>query len=1005
MARSSPRYQRWFLFFSLLCGTAALGLATWGLLRVNPYVDLSLLLYEAAALLTFEPPRDPADESPHWALFWARTMVLLFALFGVVGILLELYRPFSDLALRFRFWAARALLLQEQAVVIGLGWVGGQLAKELRQKGRPVVGTALDEDSLAAVEARRRATLVIIGDSTDPLTRERSGLRHASEVFIATGDDARNVEIAGNLLADARAPRRRWLLGRWLDRLLHGEEEPRIGFRNAENPLRCYVHIGDPALLTTLRRHGLLKDRAGDVEVHFFSNREAAAGQLFLEGDEHLIDAKDEPATVGENPLERARGLALRPAYAPSPGEVLHLFVFGFGSTGQTVALHAARFAHFAGVKDGEAFRTRLTVIDAFGQPARSLERDCFLDRFPAFAPPDLSFDSPASRRTGKERVRGDREDGKRKASFFDYQEEGIARDGWAARPGRAGHEGFRMPRYVRLAYGPDAHGKLRDRIEEISDERPPDWRQADDDGKSRWVRPVEYAINAEFLTLTSDVESPAIVDAILARLTAEGPPVRGAAVLCFEEERESFHAALRLRRALAQAFPRFVNRDPSDARPVLPIYVYLPVEEGLVELIANQDGSSDEERLFPLNGFGRQAEVNTYAAITRRDVRRRARQIASTHDILSGRRREKHRDFAASNEESALHSRVKFAALGVRFAREPIDGSGSGSGERGQFPLLAGLVSQDVLRRHRRLEKQEARRRKPEVEKFQRGQALRRKEEREARKRQATGASLGSKDARYDDRIRFRPENPAPAPGNAVQPRGELTSPDFAADWPVFGDALSPELRQRLALLDRVYIPPLPPLPEQPSGRDETPEERAVREAIERRRKVIERFDADVREQAVAAISRFGEELQHANPDTDADVAAEMEHNRWMGERLTSGWRFGEKADFQRPTLVPWDDLTLESDLHYDRAHLPRLILEQGPSALPVRPGERREEEELFAYVSRRSSAAAETDTAPRAEAGVVLPVHGDDVPDPARSPADTAAEGASQGARAVES
>jgi hypothetical protein len=498
-----------------------------------------------------------------------------------------------------------------------------------------------------------------------------------------------------------------------------------------------------------------------------------------------------------------------------------------------------------------------------------------------------------------------------------------------------------------------------------------------DDEGRRRWVRPVEYAINAEFLTLTSAVESPGVVDAIIARLTTEEPRIRGAAVICFEEERESFHAALRIRRALAQRLTRSANRDPSDARPVLPIYVYLPVEEGLVELIANQDGSSDEERLFPLHTFGRQVEVNTYVEITRRDVRRRARQIASTHGVLSGRRDETHLDFAASNEESALHSRVKFAALGIRFSPHRIDGSGSDCGRRGTFPLLAGLMTEDVRGRHQRLESQEARRRKPEVEAFERAEALRRRQDREARRPQATETSSGPRGARYDDRIRFRPDAPAPAPVHADQQRGDPVSPDFGAHWPVFGDALPPELRQRLALLDRVYIPLLPSMPEQPAGRDEMPEERAAREAIERRRKVIENFDSYVRKQAVAAIARFCEELKRADPDADADVAAEMEHNRWMGERLTSGWCFGEKADFQRPTMVPWDDLTLEDDLHYDRAHLPRLILEQGPSALPAKPG-RRGREPLFAYVSKRTAGAGEADPVRRAKGSVALPVQG---------------------------
>jgi hypothetical protein len=63
-----------------------------------------------------------------------------------------------------------------------------------------------------------------------------------------------------------------------------------------------------------------------------------------------------------------------------------------------------------------------------------------------------------------------------------------------------------------------------------------------------------------------------------------------------------------------------------------------------------------------------------------------------------------------------------------------------------------------------------------------------------------------------------------------------------------------------------------------------------------------------------------------------DLDLAAEMEHNRWLGERLMKGWSFGARSDLrrQRPGFVPWRDLT-ESDRDIDRSQLARLILGRG--------------------------------------------------------------------------
>mgnify|MGYP005849814235 FL=1 len=62
------------------------------------------------------------------------------------------------------------------------------------------------------------------------------------------------------------------------------------------------------------------------------------------------------------------------------------------------------------------------------------------------------------------------------------------------------------------------------------------------------------------------------------------------------------------------------------------------------------------------------------------------------------------------------------------------------------------------------------------------------------------------------------------------------------------------------------------------------------------------------------------------------ADLAAEMEHNRWMGERLAKNWRYGpEKSNFnnERSTFVPWKELT-EEERFYDRQQVPRIIMAQ---------------------------------------------------------------------------
>lgn len=44
--------------------------------------------------------------------------------------------------------------------------------------------------------------------------------------------------------------------------------------------------------------------------------------------------------------------------------------------------------------------------------------------------------------------------------------------------------------------------------------------------------------------------------------------------------------------------------------------------------------------------------------------------------------------------------------------------------------------------------------------------------------------------------------------------------------------------------------------------------------------------------------------------PDDIRLILAEVEHNRWMAERLVSGWRYGDRAARRRPSFVPWEVL-----------------------------------------------------------------------------------------------
>jgi hypothetical protein len=68
----------------------------------------------------------------------------------------------------------------------------------------------------------------------------------------------------------------------------------------------------------------------------------------------------------------------------------------------------------------------------------------------------------------------------------------------------------------------------------------------------------------------------------------------------------------------------------------------------------------------------------------------------------------------------------------------------------------------------------------------------------------------------------------------------------------------------------------------------------------------------------------------------SEVEHLAKLEHQRWMEERLTSGWSFGPTKDVgakRSPFLVPWDDLTEEiRDLDRDTVRaMPRFLATVG--------------------------------------------------------------------------
>lgn len=302
-----------------------------------PVRDWSIPVYKTIQLFLLNSgAEDDLGHPSSWLLWTARlsTISLLIVLsFAAITNIVDQVRALP-----------RQMTQKGHVVICGLGQIGLKILDDVLKltPKRQVVVIENNPESPWLEHARLRGVAVVIGDATRADKLREARAEHAAEVFIVTGDDGVNLEVAaelGTLLKPSSKAGRATPSAKPIDPIIKSTQ-----------PLNLYVHIADVNFSSTLQPNSHVLHSNDAMRVQVFNVPRAAATRLITE---QVVQ------------------------HAPqSDNEVAHYVIVGFGAMGQTLAVQLAQLAHFGNLK-----RSRISIAD---KDVRSTARG-FLARFPRF--------------------------------------------------------------------------------------------------------------------------------------------------------------------------------------------------------------------------------------------------------------------------------------------------------------------------------------------------------------------------------------------------------------------------------------------------------------------------------------------------------------------------------------------------------------------------------------------------------------------------------------------
>ena len=479
---------------------------------------------------------DNNKSNPNWLpLVLARWFAILLALYVAYQTVVYFFHTTVD---RFRLFGMGTRWAKETALVLGAGYVGRQIIRELKKKQFNVIAVDPKGDTSTTQWARNNGVVLIQADGTRADLLHDIPLRAISEFYVATGSDENNLAIA-------------LLLQKALELGLpsiDGGDRKQLGqpwFWQKPTPTTRvgYVRLYDQDLYELLSQSfaSPSENATGTnntktlppLELHAFNSDENAARQLV----QHELSKKD-----------------IRPS---NQNEVAQYVIVGFQEMGREVALALARLAHFENLR-----RARILILSNVADNDADPNVERFLARYPKF--------------TTKARTHQPLGDVEFSAEFDEWQREPQLVDA-----NLEAHDGASSPSTTpKDPSSRESSSISADNLNQPTPDSPNETGTESTTAESHsYIQSgVTFATNAHFSNLPPCPSSQCFLHKLHTLLMPKGDlVVKPAVIVCFENSHHAFAWAQRF----WLSWTEYCFKNKLDkTTPHVPIFVWLPGEE-----------------------------------------------------------------------------------------------------------------------------------------------------------------------------------------------------------------------------------------------------------------------------------------------------------------------------------------------------------------------------------------------------------------------------------------